>query len=85
MKSDADEEDENEFDYADRGNEVLLGVLQGPLSPEYWNDVTTTRGGGVPIWCGGQPPKSLLRSADQGNSSDRSEGTIVVPWVKVVT
>ena len=60
--SDIDKDDQEEDDAVYGGSSdgsTLLGVLCGPLDEPYLSDITTSRAGGRPVWCGGRPPKSL--------------------------
>lgn len=47
----SDDEDDIDVNGDKQKSSVMLGVLSGPLSDEYINDVSVSRAGGPPVWC----------------------------------
>ena len=59
---DEDFGEDEQFAARGRENNVILGVLNGSLDCEHWKDISTSRAGGPPSWCGNRPPMALLRN-----------------------
>ena len=57
-KDDDTDEEDAVYDNEHSGN-VILGIINGELDPWYITDVTTSRAGGPPVWCGGVAPKAV--------------------------